>query len=116
MQIAISNSNRTCVPTCENGQYGNPFTFVCSQNTLDCPNGYFADSHVHLCANNCTTSGEVAENSTKKCQTACTTGFAYWDARSCVKICPANPPMFGYIAGKECVSSCNNSLTGLYGD
>ena len=31
-------------------------------------------------------------------------------------MCPTNPVMFGYIAGKLCVYSCNWTLTGLYGD
>lgn len=116
MQISISNLNRSCVSLCENGQYGNPFTFTCSQNPLDCPDGYYADSHVKMCVKNCTVAGQVAENSTKKCQTSCSTGFAYWEARICVLICPANPSLFGYIAGKVCVPNCNYSTTFLYGD
>ena len=57
MQVAVSNANRTCVGQCESGQWGNPFTKKCSNYTTDCPNGYYADSHVNLCMNNCTTAG-----------------------------------------------------------
>ena len=57
MQITISNSNRVCVSGCETGQFGNPFTFTCSTNSSDCPDGYFADSHVNMCVANCTVHG-----------------------------------------------------------
>lgn len=52
------------------------------------------------------------------CQTMCTTGFAYWDAKKCVNICPEDPPMFSYVSGatRICVASCNSSTTGLFGD
>jgi hypothetical protein len=69
-----------------------------------------------MCESNCTRSGEVAENSTKQCRTSCLTGFAHWDSRACVQICPSSPPMFGYLVSKICVYNCDFSLTGLYGD
>ena len=49
MQVAVSNLNRTCVGTCESGQYGNPFTRKCSNYTTECPDGYFADPTQHMC-------------------------------------------------------------------
>ena len=115
MQVAVANLNRTCVGTCETGQYGNPFTMKCSNYTTECPDGYFADSLQHMCVTNCSAT-LIAENSTKNCATACTTGFAYWTIRVCVATCPTNPPMFGNLNTKLCVSNCNHAVTGLYGD
>ncbi len=62
--------------------------------------------------------GQVGENSTKMCQTSCSTGYAYWDLNICVNICPSIPSLFGYISGsvRICVDKCNSSSTGLYGD
>lgn len=116
MQVAVGNANRTCVDWCESGQYGNPFTFKCSNYTMDCPDGYFADSRTRMCETNCTLSYQVAENSTKQCRNNCLTGFAHWESQACVCICPSNPPMLGHVANKVCVYSCNFSSTGLYGD
>lgn len=116
MQVKISNLNRTCVDECEPGQWANPFTFKCSNVTTDCPDGYFADSTTHMCEPNCTVPGQVAENSTKECRSSCLTGFAHADSRVCVSVCPSNPSMFGLIATKTCVYSCNYASTSLYGD
>ena len=49
MQVRIADLFRSCVDTCETGQYGNPFTRKCSNYTTDCPDGYFADTHQHMC-------------------------------------------------------------------
>lgn len=50
------------------------------------------------------------------CQTACNTGYAYWDVGLCVSIC--NGSMFGYLSGstRECVLNCNPNVTSTYGD
>ena len=48
----------------------------------------------------CTVSGEVAENTTRACQSSCTTGYAYWTSRVCVDICPTNPSMFAKTSTK----------------
>ncbi len=48
-QIANIGGNRTCTQTCESGQYGNPFFWNCSNNSMDCPIGYYADSYTHMC-------------------------------------------------------------------
>ena len=61
----------------------------------------------------------MAENSTKKCQTTCSTGYAHWESRRCVEICPSTPSMFGSAAdasNKSCVTGCDFANTGLYGD
>lgn len=44
MQVRVSDLWRSCVDNCENGQYGNPFTMKCSNYTIDCPDGYYADT------------------------------------------------------------------------
>jgi hypothetical protein len=65
---------------------------------------------------------QVAENSTRMCQTTCTTGYADYDTtKMCVSICPSSPIRFGFINGatRKCVSSCNFATTGvnnLFGD
>lgn len=68
----------------------------------------------------CTQTNYVADNSTKRCQTTCTTGYAYWDIKMCVAICPATPALFSYNltdgTGRICDPSCNSSLTGTFGD
>ena len=49
MQVAVSDLNRTCVTTCEAGQFGNPYTHKCSNYTLECPDGFYADSNTRMC-------------------------------------------------------------------
>jgi hypothetical protein len=117
-QVGMTNGNRTCVSQCEAGQWLHPYYLNCSQNPMDCPSGYFADNATHKCEMRCTTLGQVGENSTRMCQTGCNTGFAYWDGRVCVSLCPSTPSMFSYVSGSTriCVSSCNSSTTNLYGD
>lgn len=49
-QIALASpNNRTCVQVCEIAQWGNPFNKTCIKDPLQCPIGYFADDHTHLC-------------------------------------------------------------------
>lgn len=116
MQVKVSNLNRTCETVCESVQWANPFTKKCSNYTTDCPDGYYADSLTRFCVANCTQPGYVAENTTKSCRTSCLTGFAHWENRVCVQICPSDPSMFGYIANKSCVYNCDHTNTLLYGD
>lgn len=108
-----TNGNRTCVQTCEDGQWLNPYFLNCSNNPLNCPFGTYADNNTHKCEKQCTLFGQVGENTTQMCQTVCNTGFADWYVGLCVATC--NNTMFGYVANKECVFSCNTSI-GLYGD
>lgn len=48
----------------------------------------------------CTLATKVAENSTRKCQSSCTTGFADRINRVCVSICSSDPEYFGNTATK----------------
>jgi hypothetical protein len=54
------------------------------------------------------------ENSTEKCQSQCTTGFAEPTTRYCVARCFGNPQTFGH--NKVCHYSCLNSTYNLYAD
>jgi hypothetical protein len=46
------------------------------------------------------------ENSTKKCQTGCDTGYAENTTRFCVARCFGNPQTFAHVGDKVCVYEC----------
>lgn len=54
------------------------------------------------------------ENSTKKCQPECSTGYAEKTSRYCVARCFGNPQTFAYFDDLACVYSCK--ALGLYAD
>lgn len=64
---------------------------------------------ISLCPN-----GLFMENSTKRCQATCTTGFAEPTTRYCVARCFGNPQTYGYQG--VCYYSCLNSTHTLYAD
>lgn len=46
---------------------------------------------------------QFMENSTKRCQTGCTTGYAEQSSRYCVARCFGYPQTFADISNKVCV-------------
>ncbi len=110
-----------CVTTClknflDSGiSYSNPLTGYCV-NASDCPTNYFGDSYngVNQCTTTCSGTLQFGVNASKKCATSCglNGGFKYITTKVCVKVCPANPSLFGDAVadGGYCVSGCTNPL------
>jgi hypothetical protein len=102
-----------CVNSCAvvANSYADRNTNQCVSNcTL--ANEYMLDSQA-ICTNLCPL-GLFMENSTKKCQAVCTTGFAEPTTRYCVARCFGNPQTYGYL--KVCHYRCLNSSHNLYAD
>lgn len=58
--------------------------------------------------------GLYMENSTKRCQPGCDTGFAENTSRFCVAQCFGNPQTFAFTTNRVCLYSCK--ALGLYAD
>ena len=56
------------------------------------------------------------ENSTKTCQSVCTTGYAEPTTRYCVGQCFGNPQTYAHISTKTCLYKCLTNILTLYAD
>jgi hypothetical protein len=101
------------VPNCSiaAGSYADRATNVCVANCSR-SNEYMLDGAA-VCTSLCPL-GLFMENSTKKCQASCTTGFAEPTTRYCVAQCFGNPQTFGYLG--VCHYRCLNASHDLYAD
>ena len=105
---------------------------MCVQNCSFVANSY-ADRNRNVCVSNCTLANEymldgegictslcpqglVMENSTKRCQTVCTTGYAEPTTRYCVAQCFGNPQTYAYTNDKVCVYKCLTDTRTLFAD
>jgi len=108
-------ANRTCVTFCVN-EFADNYTRTCVNV---CPGlgtqDTFADSSTMRCVRICPGS-TYAENTTKTCESTCTSGYSDPVSKYCVARCPSNPLSFGY--NSVCYSTCPADTFGnqLYGD
>lgn len=111
--LFAEDTSAACVPNCTivTNSYADSYVNACVSNcTLS--NYYMLDG-LGICTNLCPL-GLFMENSTKRCQSTCTTGFAEPTTRYCVERCFGNPQTFGHNG--VCYYTCLNSTHNLYAD